>query len=200
MERFGARCSKVMKTFIFIMFLIGNFLIFNVESSVFELILSIMIFVVLLWKRRLISYAKFLLKSSLFILAMFLCNLLLGGFFFFFFVSKRFLISLSLTYLLTCFLSLLDIGQVLGNFLRPLRVFEINTDKIVLIISVALTFIPVLINEGKVLRKALIMKGYRPSLKNAIFEPDLFVVPFFNNIFNKIETMEKALLMKGLRL
>ena len=200
MERFGARCSKVMKTFIFIMFLIGNFLIFNVESSVFELILSIMIFVVLLWKRRLISYAKFLLKSSLFILAMFLCNLLLGGFDNALFVSKRFLISLSLTYLLTCFLSLLDIGQVLGNFLRPLRVFEINTDKIVLIISVALTFIPVLINEGKVLRKALIMKGYRPSLKNAIFEPDLFVVPFFNNIFNKIETMEKALLMKGLRL
>ena len=189
-----------MKTFIFIMFLIGNFLIFNVESSVFELILSIMIFVVLLWKRRLISYAKFLLKSSLFILAMFLCNLLLSGFNNALFVSKRFLISLSLTYLLTCFLSLLDIGQVLGNFLRPLRVFEINTDKIVLIISVALTFIPVLISEGKVLRKALIMKGYRPSLKNAIFEPDLFVVPFFNNIFNKIETMEKALLMKGLRL
>lgn len=200
MERFGARCNKAMKTFIFIMFLIGNFLIFNVESSVFELIFSIMIFVVLLWKRRLISYAKFLLKSSPFILAMFLCNLLLSGFDNALFVSKRFLVSLSLTYLLTCFLSLLDIGHVLGNFLRPLRVFGINTEKIVLIISVALTFVPVLISEGKILRKALIMKGYRPSLKNAIFEPDLFVAPFFNNIFNKIETMEKALLMKGLRL
>lgn len=189
-----------MKTLIFVMFLVSNFLVFNVESSVFELIFSIMIFVVLLWKRRLISYAKFLLKSSLFILAMFLCNLLLSGFDNALFVSKRFLISLSLTYLLTCFLSLLDMGYVLGNFLRPLRVFGIDIDKIVLIISVALTFIPLLINEGRVLRKALIMKGYRLSLKNVVLKPDLFIVPYFNNMFNKIETMEKALLMKGLRL
>ena len=200
MERFGARCSGIMKTLIFVIFLVSNFLVFNVESSVFELIFSIMIFVVLLWKRRLISYAKFLLKSLLFILAMFLCNLLLGGFHNALFVSKRFLVSLSLTYLLICFLSLLDIGHVLGNLLYPLRIFGINTDRVTLIVGVALTFIPILISEGRVLRKALIMKGYRPSLKNAIFEPDLFVVPFFNNIFNKIETMEKALLMKGLRL
>ena len=189
-----------MKTLIFVMFLVSNFLIFNVESSVFELIFSIMIFVVLLWKRRLISYAKFLLKSSLFILAMFLCNLLLGGFDNALFVSKRFLVSLSLTYLLTCFLSLLDIGQVLGNLLYPLRIFGINTDRVTLIVGVALTFIPILISEGRVLRKALIVKGYRLSLKNVVLNPDLFIVPYFKNLFNKIETMEKALLMKGLRL
>ena len=200
MERFGARCSGIMKTLIFVMFLVSNFLIFNVESSVFELIISIMIFVVLLWKRRLISYAKFLLKSSLFILAMFLCNLLLSGFDNALFVSKRFLISLSLTYLLTCFLSLLDIGQVLGNLLYPLRILGINTDRVTLIVGVALTFIPILINEGRVLRKALTVKGYRLSLKNVVLKPDLFIVPYFNNMFNKIETMEKALLMRGLRL
>lgn len=189
-----------MKTFIFILFLVCNVLIFYLNNYCFVLSLFVITFLVILGKRRLMNYLKFMLKSLPYVLIMFLCNLPFSDFGDALFVSARFLLSLEMTYLLICFLSPLDIGRILSGLLSPLRVFGVNTRKAFLIISVALTFVPVLINEGKTMRKALAVKGYKSSLKNILVRPNLFIVPFINNLFNKIEVMEKALIMKGVKL
>ena len=189
-----------MKTFMFILFLVCNVLIFYLNNYYFVLMLFVVIFLAVLRKRRLMGYLKFMLKSLPYVLMMFICNLIISGLDNALFVSVRLLLSLEMTYLLICFLSPLDIGRILSGLLSPLRVFGVNTRKAFLIISVALTFVPVLINEGKTMRKALAVKGYKSSLKNILLRPNLFIVPFINNLFGKIEVMEKALIMKGVKL
>ena len=189
-----------MKTFMFILFLVCNVLIFYLNNYCFVLSLFVITFLVILGKRRLMGYLKFMLKSLPYVLMMFICNSIISGLDNALFVSVRFLLSLEMTYLLICFLSPLDIGRILSGLLSPLRVFGVNTRKAFMIISVALTVVPVLIKEGKTMRKALAVKGYKSSLKNILLRPNLFIVPFINNLFGKIEVMEKALIMKGVRL
>ena len=78
----------------------------------------------------------------------------------------------------------------------PLKIFKVDINKLSLIISIAITFIPILINEGVIIKKSLINKGYKFNLKNVLTRPQIFITTYLNNLFNKIDEIEKALSMK----
>ena len=79
----------------------------------------------------------------------------------------------------------------------PLKLVKVNVKSISLIISIALTFIPIMANEATEIRKSLMSKGFNFNIKNVFTRPHIFLITYFNNIFNKVDELEKSLLMKG---
>ena len=79
----------------------------------------------------------------------------------------------------------------------PLKIFKVNVKDLSLIISIALTFIPILINEATNIKYSLISKGFDFNLKNVFTRPHIFLITYINNIFERVDTLEKTLLMKA---
>ena len=46
------------------------------------------------------------------------------------------------------------------------------------------------------MKLSLINKGYKFNLKNLLLRPHIFIMTYINNLFNKIDEIEKALSMK----
>ncbi len=186
-----------MKTLFFLLFLIYNFFLFYIESYyliIISLILSIIL--ILISKRKFIDYLKFMKKNILFMIFIFLCNLLFTNYLNSLFITTRFLLSINATYIFTSFLTPSDISNSICVLLYPLKIFKVDINKLSLIISIAITFIPILINEGVIIKKSLINKGYKFNLKNVLTRPQIFITTYLNNLFNKIDEIEKALSMK----
>ena len=81
--------------------------------------------------------------------------------------------------------------------LYPLKIFNINIDDLTLIISISLCFIPVLIDETKMIKLSLRSKGFDFNFKNVISKPHIYLVTFLNNLFDRMDEIEKSLIMKG---
>jgi energy-coupling factor transport system permease protein len=95
---------------------------------------------------------------------------------------------------------LMPISQISEGFyylFYPLKLFKVNIKNLSLIISIAITFIPIMSNEASEIKKSLISKGFNFNIKNVFTKPHIFLVTYFNNLFNKVDELEKALLMKG---
>ena len=66
-----------------------------------------------------------------------------------------------------------------------------------LIISIALTFIPIFRDEIVDIKKGLIAKNFDWRLFNIIKNSKILVVTFFHNLFRKVDILEKVILSKG---
>ena len=186
-----------MKTLFFLLFLLYNFFLFYIESYYFIIISFVVsIILILISKRKFIDYIKFMNKNILFMIFIFLCNLLFTNYLNSLYITVRFMLSINATYILTCLLTPKDISNSICILLYPLKIFKVDINKLSLIISIAITFIPILINEGRIIKTSLINKGIKFNIKNLLTRPQIFITTYLNNLFNKIDEIEKALSMK----
>ena len=186
-----------MKTLLFILFLIYNFFLFYIENHLIILISLILSLILIIFsKKKIIDYLRFMKKNIILMIVIFLSNLLFTNYLNSLFITSRFLLAINATYLLCAFLSPQDISNSICNLLYPLKIFKVDIRKLSLIISIAITFIPILLNEGRIMKLSLINKGYKFNLKNLLLRPHIFIMTYINNLFNKIDEIEKALSMK----
>lgn len=184
--------------FILIIFFITSVLIFIINDYLILLgILLLDLIILLLLKTKIKDILKLLYKNILFVFFIFVCNILFTSLNIAIMTSLKLFIAISLTYTVSRLIPISKISEGFYYLFYPLKLFKVNIKNLSLIISIALTFIPILIKEASDIKYSLLSKGFSFNLKNVLTKPHIFLITYFNNIFDKVEALEKALLMKG---
>ena len=111
--------------------------------------------------------------------------------------SFKLFLAINFTYTISVLLPISKISEGFYYLFYPLKLFKINIKDLSLIISISLTFIPILSDEALNIRYSLLSKGFDFSLKNVLTKPHIFLITYLNSLFDRIEALEKALLMKA---
>lgn len=184
-------------TLLLLAFFIYSFVLFFIDS--FWILGSILLINLLLiiWQSDLKKYLKSLKGIVPFILFIFVCSILFSSLTDSLLVSLRLLIALHTTILISKILSTDRITLAFYYLFYPLKLFKINTRDLSLSITITFTFLPILIDEAKDIKLALQSKGFDFNFKNILTKPQVYIITFLNNLFNRIEELEKALMAKA---
>ena len=109
---------------------------------------------------------------------------------------------LVLSNLLTCTTTPIELTTALEVLLKPLKVFRIPVEMIALVLSVALSFIPTLLQEADTIRKAQIARGARFESRNLIEKARSFlplILPIFLCAFRRADELSLAMEARGYR-
>lgn len=184
--------------FILLFFFIYNISIFFISN--YYILLSIFIFnliISFILKVKPIPHLRFLYHSSILIIFIFLCNYLFSDFHTSIKVSIRLILTLDFTYLINHYLTPSRLRIAFDYLFKPLRLFSIDTSAMTLIITISLSFIPILIDEATAIKYSLKSKGFEPNIKNIIKRPHIYLLTFFNNLFSRLNDLEKTLTIKA---
>ena len=100
----------------------------------------------------------------------------------------------NLSFILSNILPSYKLTKTIETLLKPLSLFKIDINSISLIISIGITFIPILINHIYTIRISLVSKGIKyNSIKN-IYYMFKTLIP---NLFKKINEIDHSLISKG---
>lgn len=91
----------------------------------------------------------------------------------------------------------MNFGEVIEKLLYPLKIFKINSKEIGLVITIALSFIPIIKNELEQMKNILKIKGIKDNNINLIKNFNLIFKTFFISILQRINDVEISLKAKG---
>lgn len=89
------------------------------------------------------------------------------------------------------------LAGAVANLLYPFKMVGIDVEEITLIITIAISFIPILTKELGSIKNALAAKNFDFNLKNLLTRPHIFISTYINAIFNRIDEIEKSLMAKA---
>ncbi len=173
-----------------IIFFINN-LIIILLIILFNLIL------LLLTKCNIKKYLRFLIKNIIFISFIFICNIFYETFTTSILICIKLFSVINLTFIITNKLTPSNLSEGFYYLLYPLKLLKIDIKKISLIITIAISFIPILSEEAKNIKTSLQIKGFEFNFKNVITRPHIYLITYLNNLFNRIDDLEKTLIMKS---
>ncbi len=118
-------------------------------------------------------------------------------------VVSRMIILIVLASILASSTTPIDITKGIGMLLYPLQFVGINVYEISMIVSISISFIPILFEEADDIRKAQMARGAKLDSKNLIekgksFIP--FIVPVFISAFKRADDLANALVSRGYEL
>ncbi|MDD3391979.1 MAG: energy-coupling factor transporter transmembrane protein EcfT [Bacilli bacterium] len=182
--------AKIICTFLFVILsLISSNLVLN------SLLFLMVIIIVLMSKIELKIYLKIISSLKLFILFIIVINLI-------FKVSLsliavmviRLIIIVLYTSVLTLTTAPTELTYGLEQFLSPLKYIGVPVSKIALILTLAIRFIPNLLDESKRIMKAQISRGARyDSFKNKMISLKYLIVPLFMITFKKADDLAQTM-------
>lgn len=138
-----------------------------------------------------------LLRCLIFMLFIFLCNLIFYNLELALIILLRLFVVLLATQTFLRFFELHGFVEALRILLLPLSKVGVDTDELVLVVAIAVNFIPILSDEAKTIQQALNLKGYRFSFRSCLFHPQIFLEAYFKGLFERMTEVELALLLKG---
>ena len=115
-------------------------------------------------------------------------------------LNVLFVILWSKIFILTS--SPIEITNGIKFYLKPLRLLKIPTENLSLIISVSITFIPILLLEAQNIKKAQTARGAEFESKNILKKAKCIfplIVPIFINAFKRADELSQALEARGYR-
>lgn len=116
------------------------------------------------------------------------------------YIFVRLLIMISITTILTVSTKPMDLTIAIEDLLAPLKVFKVPSHEIAMIISIALRFIPTLIDEANRIMKAQASRGVdfdEGSLKEKIMSILALIIPLFASSFQRAEELADAMEARG---
>lgn len=184
--------------------MLGGLVIYNIylffinDARLLALLAVIEIFCTLLvarhdWR----GWWDFLLANSGFVLFVVLCNLLFLDAGQALIIGARLWLAIGSTYIVSQVLSAKEFASAIAVFCAPLRIFGIDTDEMVLSITIALTLVPLLAREAQALQDGLRLKGCQVGLKNYARQPQIYVSGIIERLFCYVEELEQAMRLKG---
>ena len=177
----------LINSFLFLFLLGFSIIIFFINNYyILSVLLITSILLCLLFKVRLPIYKSFLIL----LIINFSLNYLLGDLSDAFIVTIRLVIMFIMVNLIMKKIGIYNLSYIIGKLT--------HSKSITLIFVIALSFIPIMIKEISEIRKSLVTKNFPLSLKNILKRPDIFVITFFNNLFKRVNDMEKVMLSKGI--
>ncbi|TDL30521.1 energy-coupling factor transporter transmembrane protein EcfT [Jeotgalibacillus sp. S-D1] len=119
-----------------------------------------------------------------------------------FFISTRFLLLVFMTSLLTLTTTPISITDGLESLLNPLKKVRFPAHELALMMSIALRFIPTLMDETDKVMKAQMARGSDMSsgpLKDRLKAVVPLMIPLFVNAFKRAEDLATAMEVRGYR-
>lgn len=136
-------------------------------------------------------------NNILFILMIFLCNLLFCSFMTAFITTFRLFIIINFSFIFSYKFSSDKIISGFYYLFYPLKFIGVDVRSLSVVIAISLSFIPILVAEAKSIKLSLISKGFDFNLKNVILRPHIYLITFINSLFDRVYEIEKCLKIKG---
>ena len=112
-------------------------------------------------------------------------------------IGIKLIIVCNMTYIYGSTTTAREIAISIEKLLFPLTLFKVNTRNIGIMISIAITFIPIINKEIENIQYSLTAKGFNMSFWSKIRHINYIMVPLFYGLIRKVGNMEEALIAKG---
>lgn len=112
-------------------------------------------------------------------------------------IGIRLIMVCHITYLFGKTTTAMQIADAIKRLLYPLKWFGVNINNIGIMISLAITFIPIIKQEITNIQYSLIAKGVNMSFINKIKHINYIMGPLFYSLLRKVEEIEYALKSKA---
>ena len=171
--------------FIFlILFSIGLFFINNLMVIGILLLISIILTIIM-------RIHLYLYKAFIFLLIInFTINYLLSGLNDALIVTLRLIIMFLVVNIIIKKIGILNLGKIIGTIF--------HSKSVELMITISLSFIPILSKELINIKNSLKVKNFNLNLKNGLLKPHIFVVTYFTLLFRRINEMENVFISRGI--
>lgn len=182
----------------FILFLIYTISIFFIKNYILlTLILFINISLMIISKINIKKAIKSLIKLMPFILFTVVINIIFVDLEFAILIGVRLILVCNISYVFSKTISYTEFGEVIEKLLFPLKIFKVNPKEIGIIITIALSFMPILKDELLQIKNSLKAKGMNMTNINLIKNANLIFKPFFISVLQRINEVEMSLRAKG---
>ena len=182
-----------------LLFILYTLLIFQIKNNVIILFcLAVQIFLIFVLdinKRKFISnfysilpFLVFTVMFNVIFNGSYLEPLIVGG---------KILIAWGATNILAQKMPTVVLATAVSNLLYPFKFLGLDLKEVTLIITIAVSFIPILSKELSDIKNALMAKNFDFSVKNLLRRPQIFIVTYINAVFNRIDEIEKSLIAKA---
>ena len=91
----------------------------------------------------------------------------------------------------------MEFAELIEKIVYPHKIFKINPKDVSLMVTIALSFIPIMKDEIRQIKNVLNAKGIYPSNTNLIKNASLIFKPFFISILQRTNEIEMSLKAKG---
>lgn len=186
---------KVLKNvFKFIVFDVFVLAVFFITS--YELLLALLLINIFAAKKlklkviHMIQYLEFLIPIIIITL---IINVLVINIEYAILIMTRFIIACTSTYIFSKTITVLEISKVIETILSPFKLLKVDVRNIGLLVSISISFIPILKDELFELKQILESKGYVMKVSNVY----MYIRPLVISIFKRAGEIEKAIVAKG---
>lgn len=165
-------------------------------QNIYILFSFLIIFFILCFKLKISIYQILNYNKNIFlfiILIISFFNLIFSNIYYTFIVDLKLFIACNFTFLLKHIFPTDKLIKALEKILLPLKLFKINTEKISIILSIAINFIPIFINEITTIDASLTSKG----TKNFILKFKYITKIILPTMFYKTKLIDYSLRSKN---
>ncbi|MBP3502927.1 MAG: hypothetical protein J6K42_05600 [Clostridia bacterium] len=183
--------KNILKFLILIFYLISIFYINNIIVLIMLILMNLLIMI--FNKISLKGFFKNIALLLPFVIFTVLINCFIIDYKYAVFIGIRLILAYMISYLLSKMLTIKDVAIVIQRLLIPLKIFKIDNKKIGLIIFIALSIIPNVLNELQQRKYSIKSKSTNINLKNLF----LIVKSVLVSMLIKVNEYENALVSKG---
>lgn len=183
--------KNIIKFILFDIFVLSIFFINNYNILLCLFLINIVC--IMLFKLNIIKLLRYLLYLIPIIGLTFVINIFLLNVTYAFLIASRFLIACISTYIFSRTVTVLEISKVIETLLSPLKLIKVDVKSIGLLVSIAISFIPIIKDEMIELKQIMASKGYIMKVNNV----HLFIRPLLTSVFKRTNEIEKAIIAKG---
>lgn len=182
----------------FVLFLMYTVLIFFIKDYfLLGIFFVINILLMIILKQKLKKALMVVLKIIPFIIFTAGINMIISGISYGILIGIRLILVCNITYIFSKKMTPHKLQYVIETLLKPLKIININSKEVGIIVCIGLTFIPIIQKEITELKYSLKSKGCNPNLKNIIRKPNYILVPIITSIIKRIGEIENSLYSKG---
>lgn len=183
--------KSIIKFLILIFYLISIFYINHIIVLIMLILMNLLIMI--FNKISLKGFFKNITLLLPFVIFTVLINCFIIDYKYALFIGIRLILAYMISYLLSRALTIKEVAMVIQRLLIPLKIFKIDNKKIGLIIFIALSIIPNILNEMQQKKYSIKSKSINIKLKN-IF---LIVKSVLVSMLIKVNEYENAIVSKG---
>lgn len=151
--------------------------------------LILMLIIKVNFKKAIINLTKYLP----FILFTFIFNILLDNYINAIWMAVKLLLVCNATYIYSRTITVAQLAKTVRTICKPLEVFKINTEEIEVLVSIALSMIPVLKKEYREVKEACKAKNINFNIKNM----KIILSKILLSTIKRINEIDESLVEKG---
>ena len=187
--------KNIIKFILLLIYVIGIFFInnFYLLGMIATLNILLMIISKINIKKTIIN----LIKLLPFILFTSVINLILINMQSAIIITIRLILVCNISYIFSKTITYLEFAEIIEKILYPLKILKINPKEISLIVTIALSFMPIMKDELLQMKNVLKVKGINLSKINLIKHMNLIFKPFLVSVMQRVNEIEMSLMAKG---